>query len=143
MYTTSWPKPNQPSDRSTTRTTTLEMKSIAVLGATGNQGGGVVEALLDKTTPAFRVLAITRDISSSSAQSLHKRYQNNERFQLVSADIYSESSLISAFSGAYGVFAVTHNRISGKKIEKEEDLAHELQAGRNIVEAAKVSSYIT
>ena len=41
---------------------------ITVLGATGNQGGGVVQALLKITAPSFHVRAITRDVSSNSAE---------------------------------------------------------------------------
>ncbi|KAB8218750.1 hypothetical protein BDV33DRAFT_120416 [Aspergillus novoparasiticus] len=114
-----------------------EIKYITVLGATGNQGGGVVRALLAKTEPSFHVRAITRDVSSTAAQSLQEKYKDNGRLELVAADVYNKQSLIEAFKNVYGVFAVTNNRIPGKKIEKEQDMDHELEAGRNIIDAAK------
>lgn len=114
------------------------MKEIAVLGATGNQGSGVVRALLEKTSPAFTVRAITRDVSSSGASTLRERYGETNRLTFAAADVYDKVSLVKAFEGVYGVFAVTNNRLPGKKIETEADMAHELDAGRNIVDAAKV-----
>ncbi|QMW32500.1 hypothetical protein G4B84_007931 [Aspergillus flavus NRRL3357] len=114
-----------------------EIKYIAVLGATGNQGGGVVRALLAKTEPSFHVRAITRDVSSPAAQRLQAKYKDSGRLEFVAADVYNKQSLIEAFQNVYGVFAVTNNRIAGKKIEKEQDMDHELVAGRNIIDAAK------
>ncbi|KAE8405606.1 hypothetical protein BDV37DRAFT_244873 [Aspergillus pseudonomiae] len=117
--------------------TDQETKYIAVLGATGNQGGGVVRALLVKTEPCFHVRAITRDVSSPAAQRLQAKYKDSGRLELVAADVYDKESLIEAFKNAYGVFAQTNNRIPGKKIETEQDMDHELVAGRNIIDAAK------
>lgn len=124
-------QPNMPTDQG-------EIKYIAVLGATGNQGGGVVRALLAQTEPSFHVRAITRDVSSPAAQRLQAKYKDSGRLEFVAADVYNKQSLIEAFQNVYGVFAVTNNRIAGKKIEKEQDMDHELVAGRNIIDAAKV-----
>lgn len=115
-----------------------ETKYIAVLGATGNQGGGVVRALLAKPMPCFHVRVITRDVSSPAAQRLQAKYKDSGRLEVVAANVYDKKSLIEAFKNAYGVFAVTNNRIPGKKIEKEQDMDHELVAGRDIIDAAKV-----
>ncbi|PWY62199.1 cinnamoyl-CoA reductase [Aspergillus eucalypticola CBS 122712] len=127
----------------TTSTTTPRI--IAVLGATGNQGSGVVRALLQKRplNPAsFSVRAVTRDPSSPQAERLRAVYPEEEvsgRLQLVPGNVYDVTSLEHAFDGVWGVFAVTNNRIPGQLIDTEEDLEHELVAGRNIVAAAKVS----
>ncbi|GLB16080.1 hypothetical protein AtubIFM61612_005916 [Aspergillus tubingensis] len=126
-------------------TSTTTHRTIAVLGATGNQGSGVVRALLQKSplNPAsFTVRAVTRDPSSPQAERLRAVYPEEEvsgRLQLVPGDVYDVTSLERAFDGVWGVFAVTNNRIPGQMIETEEDLEHELVAGRNIVAAAKVS----
>ncbi|GFN16540.1 cinnamoyl-CoA reductase [Aspergillus tubingensis] len=126
-------------------TSTTTPRTIAVLGATGNQGSGVVRALLQKSplNPAsFTVRAVTRDPSSPQAERLRAVYPEEEvsgRLQLVPGDVYDVTSLERAFDGVWGVFAVTNNRILGQMIETEEDLEHELVAGRNIVAAAKVS----
>ncbi|GLB04288.1 hypothetical protein AtubIFM57258_010005 [Aspergillus tubingensis] len=126
-------------------TSTTTPRTIAVLGATGNQGSGVVRALLQKSplNPAsFIVRAVTRDPSSPQAERLRAVYSEEEvsgRLQLVPGDVYDVTSLERAFDGVWGVFAVTNNRIPGQIIETEEDLEHELVAGRDIVSAAKVS----
>lgn len=112
---------------------------IAVLGATGNQGRGVVSSLLALPSPTFSVRAITRNPNSPSAQRLLADLQplHGERLVLATGDLYDAESLKGAFAGAYGVFAVTHNRVPGATIDTEEQLRHELDAGRNIVEAAE------
>lgn len=115
-----------------------DVKVIAVLGATGNQGGGVVQALLKKSSPSFHVRAITRDVSSAGALKLKAKFKNDGRLDIVAANVYDKESLVKAFSQVFGVFAVTNNRLPGKKIDKEEDMDHELDAGRNIIDAAKV-----
>ncbi|GAB1207105.1 hypothetical protein APSETT445_005813 [Aspergillus pseudonomiae] len=68
---------------------------------------------------------------------LQAKYKDSGRLELVTADVYDKESLIEAFKNAYGVFAQTNNRIPGKKIETEQDMDHELVAGRNIIDAAK------
>ncbi|OJJ35675.1 hypothetical protein ASPWEDRAFT_172472 [Aspergillus wentii DTO 134E9] len=117
-------------------------KTIAILGATGNQGGGLVRALLQKNkdnpaSPPFTIHALTRDVHSASAQRLKASYPNNDALKLIPADVYNVESLRQAFEGADGMFAVTNNRIPGKLIQTEEEMRHELVAGRNIVDAAK------
>ncbi|KNG80303.1 hypothetical protein ANOM_011270 [Aspergillus nomiae NRRL 13137] len=112
-------------------------KVIAVLGATGRQGSGVVQSLLRKTQPAFSVLALTRDLDSASAQPLRLEAQNNERLQLETANVFDPDTLHRAFKGVHGVFAVTNYRAPGQQVTQEEDLQDELIAGRNIIKAAK------
>ncbi|KAJ4215769.1 hypothetical protein NW759_009629 [Fusarium solani] len=116
---------------------TQQARTIVVLGATGNQGRGVVRALLQKTSPAFHVRAVTRDIEGSSAKRLVSEFGSTDRLRLVKGDVYDGPSLHSAFKDAYGVFAVTQNRIAGGTVDTEDDMKHELQAGRNIVDAAE------
>ncbi|KAH8735241.1 hypothetical protein BGZ61DRAFT_473850 [Ilyonectria robusta] len=118
-------------------TSTQQARTIAVLGATGNQGQGVVRALLHKASLSFHVRAITRDVESPAAQRLLQDFQSHGRLSLASANIYDIESLRLAFKGAYGVFAVTHNRLPGKTIDTEDQLRHELAAGSNIVDAAE------
>jgi nucleoside-diphosphate-sugar epimerase len=113
-------------------------RTIVVVGATGNQGGGVVRSLLKSTTALWHVRALTRDPSSTRSQSFLSANQTSDnRLTLVSGHVYDKSSLVSAFTGAYGVFAVTSERYPFKKLEKEEEMKHEIEAGRNLVEAAK------
>ncbi|KAK7424200.1 hypothetical protein QQZ08_008688 [Neonectria magnoliae] len=114
-----------------------QARTIVVLGATGNQGRGVVRALLHKTSPSFHVRAITRDVEGPAAQRLLKDFQLSKRLSVVGADIYDVDSLREAFKSAYGVFAVTQNRLPGQTIDTEDEMRHELTAGRNIVDAAE------
>jgi len=80
-----------------------DKKVIAVLGATGAQGGGLVRAILNDQSGEFTVRAITRNPSSDKAKALV-----NMGAEVVSADIDNYESLVKAFSGAHGVFAVTN-----------------------------------
>jgi uncharacterized protein YbjT (DUF2867 family) len=47
-------------------------KIIAVVGATGAQGGGLVRAILDDGNSPFAVRAITRDAKSPKAVELRR-----------------------------------------------------------------------
>ncbi|CAP98652.1 hypothetical protein E8E15_010513 [Penicillium rubens] len=114
-----------------------DVKVITVLGATGNQGGGVVQALLKNSAPCWHVRAITRDTCSAGASKLRAKFENDDRLEIVAANVYDKESLFKAFKQVFGVFAVTNNRLPGHKIDKEEDMDHELEAGRNIIDAAK------
>ncbi|WP_327122073.1 NmrA/HSCARG family protein [Streptomyces sp. NBC_01341] len=77
-------------------------KIIAVVGATGKQGGGLVDAVLADPDSPFVVRALTRDSSSRAAEDLVAR-----GVEVVEADLDSESSLAQAFAGAHGAFVVT------------------------------------
>lgn len=96
-----------------------------------------MRAILSKPSPTFHVRAITRNPQGSAADSLLEEYQKTGNFEIVKGDVYDEASLRSAFEGAHGVFGITVNRIAGMRIDSEEQMKHELEAGRNIVDAAK------
>src|SRR5712691_6012081 len=49
-----------------------DKKIIAVLGATGSQGGGLVRAILSDPNGGFAARAITRDVNSEKAKELAK-----------------------------------------------------------------------
>lgn len=80
-----------------------EKKVIAVLGATGAQGGGLVRAILADKSSEFTVRALTRDINSDKAKTLSKMGA-----EVVKADLDDYESLKKSFTGAYGVYAVTN-----------------------------------
>jgi uncharacterized protein YbjT (DUF2867 family) len=79
-----------------------DKKVIAVVGATGAQGGGVVRAILEDPKGGFAVRALTRDVKSPKAQELAKAGA-----EVVAADVDDPASLDRAFAGAYGAFCVT------------------------------------
>jgi uncharacterized protein YbjT (DUF2867 family) len=79
-----------------------DKKVIAVLGATGAQGGGLVRAILDDPGGGFTARALTRDVNSAKARELAKLGA-----EVVAADVDDEASLKKAFEGAHGAYCVT------------------------------------
>jgi uncharacterized protein YbjT (DUF2867 family) len=79
-----------------------DKRIVAVMGATGMQGGGLARAILRDRKSQFGVRAITRDPNSDKAKELAKLGA-----ELVTADIDDPESLKRAFSGAYGAYCVT------------------------------------
>ncbi|KAF3010533.1 hypothetical protein E8E14_010441 [Neopestalotiopsis sp. 37M] len=75
---------------------------IAVVGATGANGGSVVRHL--STLNSYLVGAITRDVSRPNAQKLAQL----PNVEVVAANISDRSSLALAFKGAEAVFAITN-----------------------------------
>jgi uncharacterized protein YbjT (DUF2867 family) len=79
----------------------MKTDTIVVLGGTGLQGGGVVNALLAQGELAVRV--VTRNRKSDAARALAAR-----DVEVVEGDLLEPSSLRAAFEGAYGAFLVTN-----------------------------------
>jgi len=104
-----------------------DAKVIAVVGATGAQGGGLARAILADPDGGFTVRALTRDPSKDPAKALA-----DAGAEVVQADIDDEASVTAAFQGAYGVFAVTN---FWEHFSAEKEIA---QAG-NIARAAKAA----
>jgi uncharacterized protein YbjT (DUF2867 family) len=77
-------------------------KIIAVIGATGAQGGGLVRAIAADPNGPFKARAITRDVDSEKARELAAL-----GVEVVAADIDDADSVRRAFEGAYGAFCVT------------------------------------
>lgn len=79
-----------------------EKKTIAVVGATGAQGGGLVRAITSDADGPFRARAVTRDVNSSKARELAALGA-----EVVAGDVDDADSLKKAFEGAYGAYCVT------------------------------------
>ncbi|MGE5112806.1 MAG: NmrA/HSCARG family protein [Acidobacteriaceae bacterium] len=79
-----------------------DRKLIAVVGATGSQGNGLVNAILNDRDGGFRVRALTRNPNSDSAKSMAATGA-----EVVAADVDDRESMRRAFSGAYGAYCVT------------------------------------
>ncbi len=94
-----------------------DKKIIAVVGATGSQGSGLVRAVLDDWNGPYSVRALTRNTGSVRAEEFAARGA-----EVVHADLDDEDSLRAAFDGAYGAFVVTNFR---------EDLTAEQEAARS------------
>lgn len=96
-------------------------KIIAVTGATGAQGGGVIRAILAHPDGGFSARAITRNPDSDQAKALAAL-----GVDVVKADLDDEASLAAAFAGAYGAFCITNfweHFSPDKEIEQAGNLA--------------------
>ena len=104
-----------------------DRKIIAVVGATGAQGGGLVRAILQDPAGGCAVRALTRKAGSDKARALAKL-----GVEVVEADLDDAASVKRAFAGAYGAFCVT-NFWEHFSPEKEQAQA------RNMADAARAT----
>lgn len=79
-----------------------DKKIIAVMGATGAQGSGLVNAILNDPDGGFAVRAITRNVDSDKAKDFASRGA-----EVVFGDLDNPESIKKAFEGAYGAFCIT------------------------------------
>jgi uncharacterized protein YbjT (DUF2867 family) len=79
-----------------------DKKIIAILGATGAQGGALARAILNDPDSQFAVRALTRNAASDKATALA-----DLGAEVVEADADDLESLKKAFQGAYGAYCVT------------------------------------
>ena len=103
----------------------MAKKIIAVVGATGSQGGGLAHAILNDPDGGFSVRALTRHPESDEAKKL-----KDQGAEVVEANLDDVDSLKQAFDGAHGVYGVT-NFWEHFSAEKEKEQA------KNIAQAAK------
>jgi len=80
----------------------MSKKVIAVVGATGAQGGGLVRAIQSDAGGDFTARALTRDVNLDKAKALAKLGA-----EVVHVDLDDPPSINKAFEGAYGAFCVT------------------------------------
>src|SRR2546421_1742766 len=99
------------------KTKNNEKKLIAVVGATGQQGGAVVRAL--EAGGQFKVRALSRNPGK------HRELAD----EVVEADLDRPATLDAAFDGAHGVFLVTNFGQQGTDEMKQATAA--VRAARN------------
>ena len=99
-------------------------KLIAVVGATGQQGGAVLRAL--QASGKFKVRALTRNPAKHA----------NLADEVVEADLNRPETLKAAFEGAYGVFIVTNFYEAGH------DEREQARAALHAAQAAGVQHFI-
>jgi len=104
-----------------------QKKIIAVVGATGAQGGGLVRAILADKSGGFAARALTRHPDSDKGKALAQAGA-----EVVAADLDDQKSVERAFAGAYGAFCITN---FWEHLSVEKELA---QAG-NMARAAKAA----
>ncbi|CAE7488568.1 NMRAL1 [Symbiodinium natans] len=96
---------------------------VAVLGATGQQGGAVAAALAQK---GIAVVAITRNPESEKAKALAEKPQIVVR----KADLNDVASLVTAFEGCDGAFVIANfweGMDAGKEMEQYKNAAEALK----------------
>ncbi|KAJ8132068.1 hypothetical protein O1611_g1556 [Lasiodiplodia mahajangana] len=104
-------------------------KLVTVVGATGNQGRAVIDALI--SDPNYALRGLTRNIEGKGAQQL-----KSQGVEVVTASLDDLASLKAAFAGSYAVYGVTgiddllanHDLTTVEKIEET--------WGQNIAQAA-------
>lgn len=100
---------------------TLSPKTLLITGATGKQGGAVISALLeDEKSSAFKIIAVTRNRQSQSAQALASK----PNVSVIEGDISDPDALFDQAGAVWGVFAVQVNSDA------------ELEQGKALVTAA-------
>jgi uncharacterized protein YbjT (DUF2867 family) len=96
--------------------------TVVVIGATGNQGGAVADALLAEPG-RWRVRALTRRPDAPKARALAARGA-----EVVAGDLDDPRSIQQALTGAHGVFSVQNHRTAG--------LAGEVRQGTLVADLA-------
>jgi uncharacterized protein YbjT (DUF2867 family) len=103
----------------------MDKKTIAVCGATGQQGGATVEALIKKGH--WDIVALSRDPDGEKSKVLKEK-----GIRIVKADLLDKESLARAFRNAHMVFGVTQ---PFSPDYKKTNIREEVEQGRNIVDA--------
>ncbi|KAF4305028.1 putative family transcriptional regulator protein [Botryosphaeria dothidea] len=102
-------------------------KLMTVFGATGNQGGSVIQTVLADTvlSKEFKIRGINRDVTKPAAKALKAK-----GVEMVTADMNDPASVLSAVTGSHTVFLVTNYWETGKP-------EVELAQGKNVANACK------
>ncbi|KAJ1962272.1 hypothetical protein GGI12_002744 [Dipsacomyces acuminosporus] len=108
-------------------------ETVAIIGATGAQGGSILKAL-SAAPQQYSLVAITRNVDSDRVRELQKL---NKDVKWVAADLNDIDSLRKAFKGVDIVFGTT-NYLQTEIFEKIDagDLDAEFKQGKNFVDAA-------
>lgn len=102
-------------------------KILAVFGATGQQGGSVIDYVLSdpELSRQYRIRAITRDVTSEKAKQL------KEKVEVVQGDAEDRASLETALTGSHTIFAMT-----APYFGPDEHLEIEYNSAKNIADVA-------
>lgn len=105
-------------------------KTLAVFGATGNQGSSVITHVLNdpELSETYRLRAITRDTSTEPARALASKL--GSLGEVVAGDANDRASLEKALEGVHTVFSMT------TPVFGPDGFDAEFTAGKNIADAA-------
>jgi len=95
----------------------MALRKLLIIGATGKQGGAVIDALVASSAP-FEILALTRNTSSPSAQKLTSK----ANVKVIQGDSFNPAPIFEAHAPIYGVFLMTS--FEPRKPNTEEAQAH-------------------
>ncbi len=101
----------------------MDERLIAVVGATGQQGGAVARRLL---ADGWKVRGLTRDPDKVASRALAKA-----GVEIVAGDMDQRPQLDAAFAGAHGVFSVQNYWLPTVGFEGE------VRQGKNVADAAR------
>jgi uncharacterized protein YbjT (DUF2867 family) len=103
-------------------------KSVLITGATGKQGGSVIEALTALQDPSFSIFALTRDVDSVRSKSLLEKHPS---IKLISGDLNNPDAIFGRIGlPVWGVFSVQ------TPFGKDASLDLEVAQGKSLVDAA-------
>lgn len=128
---------NQQSSSGNQQTSSGNDKPIMVTGATGKQGGAVVDALLALNDPTITILAVTRNPESEASQKLMAK---SKQIRLIRGDLnntsltYENAKFESPNGKIWGVFSV-QTMSMGVKVEDTET-AEETKQGMGLIDGA-------
>lgn len=80
-----------------------DRRNLIITGATGKQGGAVIEALLAKPSQPFEIYAVTRNKESNTAKLLASK----PNVQVVQGDFDNPKGILSQVPSPWGLFSVT------------------------------------
>jgi len=110
-------------------------KTVTILGATGNQGAGVVAGLLQEDPSKYKIRAVTRRPDSEAAKALQAK-----GVEVVQADLNSLESLTAAFAGSHVIYSVTDFFEPFAASGPVKGMEVEAQQGINVAKAAAATA---
>jgi uncharacterized protein YbjT (DUF2867 family) len=101
------------------------LKTLLITGATGNQGGAVIKALISLSIPSpFSIVALTRNTNAQTSKNLLAKYPS---INLIQGNLDDPEYIFSrAGAPVWGVFSVQNSMINGSSNEIEERQAKAL-----------------
>lgn len=106
-------------------------RALLITGATGQQGGAVIDALLAKRNSDFTILAVTRNPESASAKRLAAK---SPSIKVVEGDLHAVPALFSSAKTAAGTMPIWGVYSVQVSMGKDASLESEVQQGTALVD---------
>lgn len=109
-------------------------KLLVVIGATGQQGGSVVDTVLNdaELSKQYKVRGITRDPTNAISQNLRQR-----GVEVIKGDVNDETSLQDVMRGAHTVYAMTGSKSTHDLTKEQEIIQGKTMADAAVAQGAK------